>query len=184
MLKLVIPGKECFDDEQNLFFTQDDLVLEMEHSLVSLSKWEAKFEKPFLSNGGTNDKTPEEILGYLEAMILTPDYPENWYERLTEENVKQVNEYIEAKVSGTWFNEGGSQTKSTSETITSELIYYWMDAYGIDTSRENWHLTRLFNLIKIHSLKNTKPKPMSKSEQAAQQRKLNAERRSKMSSAG
>lgn len=180
MLTIVVPGDEFFNEQSNEFETHGDVVLELEHSLISLSKWESKFEKPFLSN---TDKTVEEILYYIEAMILTKDYPKDIFFRLTQENINDINAYIDSKQSATTF--GMNQTrKGREETITSELIYYWMVAFNIPFECETWHLSRLFTLIRICNIKNSPQQKMSKSEIAARNREINARRRAELKTAG
>lgn len=180
MLNVEIVLEESFNDETNEFIV-NSFNLQLEHSLVSLSKWESKFEKPFLTQEG---KTPEEILGYIEAMIITPEYPENLLSHLSQENAEQIKDYIESKQSATWFNDKRQPSRST-ETLTSELIYYWLTVYHIPFEpAETWHLSRLFNLIKIASLKNQKPEKMSRSEQLAQQREIVARRRAELGTNG
>lgn len=178
MLTIVVPGAEHFDNDAQEFFTVGDVTLELEHSLVALSKWESEFEKPFLAKA---EKTDEEIFGYMKAMCLTPNVPaEVWY-RLSEENVMAINSYIEAKMTATWFN---TREGRSSETITSELIYYWMVAFQIPFECETWHLNRLFTLIKVCNEKNSPPKKMSKSEIAARNRELNAQRKAQLGTSG
>src|SRR4029077_4366755 len=115
MLKIVVPGIELFDDTNQEFTTQGDVVLELEHSLVSLSKWESIYEKPFLGEG---EKTTEEVLGYIKCMTLTPEVPEEIFYKLSEENVTKINEYIDAKMTATWFSDAPSTPRSR-EVITS-----------------------------------------------------------------
>lgn len=173
MLKIIIPGDEYFNEETETFQTVGDFELELEHSLISLSKWESKYKKPFLSSEG---KSPEEILAYVKAMILTPIYPEDLFLRLTQKNYAEINDYIESKESATTFGHM-PERKGRGEIITSELIYYWMVAFNIPFECERWHLNRLFALVRICNIKNQKPKKMSRSEIAARNRELNAQRR-------
>ena len=180
MLTLKVAQTEYFDDDKQEFVKVGGFTLELEHSLVSLSKWESKFEKPFLDN---KPKTNEEALAYIECMIISPEYPENILDYITQDHVHEINAYIDAKMSATWFNDKGPQRRS-SEQITSELVYFWMLSYQIPNECENWHLNRLFNLIKICSIKNAKPKKVGKSEQLKQQRDLNAQRRAAMGTSG
>lgn len=180
MLKLIVPGDEFFNEETEEFTTQGDFELELEHSLISLSKWESKHQKPFLAS---SDKTPEEILSYIECMILTPIYPEGLIQRFGNIQFSQVNEYIESKESATTFGDM-PERKGRGEVITSELIYYWMVAFTIPFECETWHLNRLFALIRICNLKNSKPQKMSKSEIAARNRELNAQRRAQYNTRG
>ena len=172
MLKIIIPTREYFDQTTSEFITMSEVKIDMEHSLVSLSKWESEFEKPFLSK---EDKTSEETLGYLRAMTLTPDIPSEVFRRIPPEVITQINEYIGAKMSATWFTETPGAARSR-EIITAEIIYYWMTALNIPFECETWNLNRLFTLVKVTNQKNSPAKKMGKSEQLAQQRRLNAER--------
>jgi hypothetical protein len=180
MLTIVVPGVEMFDEESQEFVSKDDVTLELEHSLVSLSKWESKHEKPFL---GKDEKSIEEILDYVKLMTLTPNVPEEVFLKLSEDNVIEINNYIEAKMSATWFNEPPGAPRSR-DVITAELIYYWMVEFKIPFECEHWHLNRLFTLIRVCNIKQSKPKKMSRSESIARQRELNAQRRKQLGTKG
>jgi hypothetical protein len=180
MLKIIIPGTEYFNEETETFESDGDFELVLEHSLISLSKWESKYQKPFLSS---LEKTPEEIFGYIQAMILTEIFPENLFERFSSKNFTQINAYIESKESATTFGDMPARG-GRGEVITSELIYYWMVAFNIPFECERWHLNRLFALIRICNLKNSKPNKRSTSEIAARNRELNAQRRAQYNTSG
>lgn len=180
MLKIIIPQSEHFDQSISEFILLPEVKIDMEHSLVSLSKWESEFEKPFLSKEG---KTPGETSGYLRAMALSPDIPKEVFQRIPPEVITQINDYISAKMSATWFTETPGAPKSR-EVITSEIIYYWMTALNIPFECETWNLNRLFTLIKVTNQKNSPAKKMGKGEQLAQQRRLNAERMAANNTAG
>ncbi|MET0787466.1 MAG: hypothetical protein ABWY25_12270, partial [Paenisporosarcina sp.] len=147
---------------------------------VSLSKWESKYQKPFL---GPIEKSPKEIMGYVEAMILTPNYPPDIFDRFDQSNLDQINAYIESKESATTFGKM-PEHRGRGETITSELIYYWMVAFNIPFECERWHLNRLFALIRICNIKNSKPKKMSRNEIASRNRELNARRKAQFNTTG
>jgi hypothetical protein len=180
MLTIIVPGVEMFDDQSQEFVTQGDVTLELEHSLVSLSKWESKHEKPFL---GKQEKTTEETLDYVRCMIVTSNVSEEVISKFSEENLIAVNKYIDSKMTATWFNEPPGAPKSR-DVITAELIYYWMVVFQIPFQCEHWHLNRLFTLIRVCNIKQSKPKKMTRSELAARQRELNAQRREQLGSKG
>ena len=180
MLKLVIPDKEIYDERTNEFFNIKGATLQLEHSLVSLSKWESKWCKPFLSK---KDKTTEELLDYIKCMTLTQNVNPDLYKYLSNATVNQINEYINAPMTATTFYEekGG---KKSSEQVTSELIYYWMVALNIPFECQKWHLNRLLTLIKVCNIKNQPPKKRSKKDIAAHYARINAERKKQLNTRG
>lgn len=180
MLTIIVPGVEMFDEKSQEFTSKDDVTLELEHSLVSLSKWESIYEKPFL---GTDNKTTEEVFEYIKIMTLTPNVPNEVFLKLSEDNIEAINKYIEAKMTATWFSESPGAPKSR-DVITAELIYYWMIVFQIPFECEYWHLNRLFTLIRVCNIKQAKPKKMSRSEIAARNRELNARRREQLGTKG
>lgn len=180
MLTIIVPGVEMFDEQTEEFVTKDDTPLDLEHSLVSLSKWESIYEKPFL---GKEDKTSEEIFEYIKLMTLTPNVPADLYLKLSEDNISTINKHIEAKMSATWFSETPGAPQSR-DVITAELIYYWMITFQIPFECERWHLNRLFTLIRVCNVKQAKPKKMSRSEIAARNRELNLQRRAQLGTSG
>lgn len=180
MLTITVPGIEMFAEQSQEFVTKDDVTLELEHSLVSLSKWEQFYEKPFL---GSEEKTTDEVLEYIKIMTLTPNISEKVFAKLSEANLTAINNYIDAKMTATWFSEAPSAPKSR-DVITAELIYYWMITFQIPFECEKWHLNRLFTLIRVCNIKQAKPTKMSRAEIAARNRELNAQRRSQLGSRG
>lgn len=180
MLTIVVPGMEMFDETKQEFVTVDDIRLELEHSLVSLSKWESIYEKPFL---GKNEKSTEEILEYIKLMTLTSNIAPEVFEKLSQNNISEINTYIEAKMTATWFNDAPGAPPSR-DVITSELIYYWMITFQIPFECQYWHLNRLFTLIRVCNVKQSKPKKMSRTEIAARNRELNAQRKAQLGTRG
>jgi hypothetical protein len=181
VLRIDITSPEVYDEKTGEFVKPVECVLELEHSLVSLSKWESFFEKPFLS---TTNKTREETLWYIQAMILDPNLPPEIVHRLTKDDFDRINEYITAKMTATWINEDQKTKGPAREIITAELVYYWMIALGIPFECQHWHFNRLLTLIRVCNHKNTPPKKLSKRELAERNRRLNAERRAKFKTSG
>lgn len=182
MLTITLHSTELWDEATESFQKDPngDVVLELEHSLVSLSKWESKFEKAFL---GKQEKTSEEVLGYVEAMIISQDYPPDVFEKLTQSHIAQINAYIDSKQSATTFGDMPKQ-RGRNETITSELIYYWMVAFNIPFECQTWHLNRLFSLVRICNMKNSKPEKMSKAALAQRNKELNEQRKAQLGTSG
>lgn len=180
MLTITIPAKELYDEERNHFINTKVATLELEHSLVALSKWESKWKKSFL---GRTEQTTEETIDYVRCMNLTPGVPDETFLALSNQNLLDVSEYINDKMTATWFSEVKNQ--SGSEVITAEIIYYWLVALQIDWRVETWHLNRLLTLVRVTNIKNDpKKKMMPKAEAAQQQRDLNAERKAKYNTRG
>jgi hypothetical protein len=181
MLILNVPiGEEYYDEEKKEFFVKDTFRLELEHSLASLSKWESREEKPFL---GKDEKTTDQVLAYIKDMIVTPNVPDDVLEHLSSSNVSDVNEYINAKMTATWFNELG-QRKTSPEIVTAELVYYWMVAHQIPFECQHWHLNRLITLIRVCNEKNKPQKKMPRQTAIQRQRELNAARRAQYGTRG
>lgn len=180
MLRMIIEGNEFFNEEDSTFETVNDVVLELEHSLISLSKWESKYQKPFLSSG---NKTPEELFNYLKFMVITPNVDLDVLYRCSREEINQIQQYIDSSESATTFGQM-PERRGPGEVITSELIYYWMVAFTIPFECQYWHLNRLFSLIKICNIKNSKPRKMSRNELATRNKELNAQRRKELNTKG
>ena len=180
MLTLSVPlSQELFDETKNEFATET-FDLKLEHSLVSLSKWESKFCKPFL---GKDSRSAEETLAYVEAMIINESFPPGILNNLSNAQIDAINAYVSAEMSATTVRAIPGQ-KPNRETITSELIYYWMIALNIPVEFQHWHLSRLLMLIKVCNVKNSPGKKMSKKEAQDRQRELNAQRRMANNSRG
>ena len=181
MLEITIPGTEEWDEDKEEFITTKETTLRLEHSLVSLSKWESRWGKPFLDS---EDKTIEETLDYIRCMTLTQNVDPNVYYGLTSENVKQVEAYILAPMTETTISRRNNKTFAPKETITSELIYYWMIALNIPFECQKWHLNRLITLIEVCNIKNSPPKKLSRNELLMRNTELNAQRRKALNSKG
>lgn len=180
MLTITVPEMELWDECNQEFIVTKGGDLQLEHSLVSLSKWESKWCKPFFSK---QEKTREETIDYIRCMTLTRNVSPNIYRCLTAKNIQDINAYIEAPMTATWFandkNKAGSR-----EQITSELIYYWMIALNIPFECQKWHINRLLTLIKVCSIKNQPSKKMSRREIMSRNAALNAARRRQLGTHG
>lgn len=180
MLTITVGATESYDDEKQEFVSQGGEELQLEHSLVSLSKWEAIHEKPFLGDGS---KTSEEILSYVECMTVGEIPRGEILQQLSPKNVEQINAYVDKKMTATWFSEIEPKARN-QEKVTAELVYYWMTVFNIPWEAQHWHLNRLFTLIRICNLKQQKPKSMSKAEVAQRNRELNAKRKAELKTKG
>jgi hypothetical protein len=180
MLKItVVTKEESFDEKKNEFIPPITVDLKMEHSLVSLSKWESKWCKPFLS---TSDKTDEEILDYIKQMTVTQNIKDEVFEKISVKNIKVIEEYINSKMTATKIS---SKNKKTSrQIITSELIYFWMISLNIPFECQKWHLNRLLMLIDVCNVKNAPPKKMSKKDIYSMNSRINEARKAKYNTKG
>lgn len=179
MLRLEVVVAENFNQEKNEFLFEV-FVIELEHSLASLSKWEQKYEKPFL---GRQQKTTEEVLDYIKIMAITDPVPDEVWNKVSQKNLEDIDAYINAKMTATTINEQGPQRQSR-EVITAEIIYYWMVSMQIPFEAQHWHLNRLITLVRVCNEKKKPQKKMSRAEAARRQREVNAQRRAGMGTRG
>lgn len=176
MLQIEIPSSELFDEINNEFIQTKAQVLRLEHSLVSISKWESTWCKPYLSS----DKTNEQIYDYVRCMTLTQNVSPDIYTYIPINILFEIQEYINRPMTATWFSDTGRKSR---RIITSELIYYWMIALNIPFECQKWHLNRLLTLIDVCNSENN-PKKLSRSEIFERNRQINAQRRMNMKSKG
>ena len=182
MLRITIPSTELWDEQKQEFIYTKEQTLQLEHSLVSLSKWESKWNKPFLSVNKKDQKTWEETLDYIKCMTITQNVKPETYLFLTAENIQAINDYIDAPMTATTFREDNN--KISREIVTAEIIYYWMIALNIPFECQKWHLNKLLALIKVCNIKNSPSKKMSKKELLSRNRSLNAARRKALNTKG
>lgn len=185
MLTIIVPGieEEQWDEVNECFLynpIEKEQVLHLEHSLISLSKWESKWHKPFLTD---KEMSTEETLDYIKCMTLDKNIDDKVYGRLSAENIDQIRDYMNDSMTATTFHNIPNQP-GKREQPTSELIYYWMIANNIPVEFEKWHIKRLLTLIRICSIKNSPQKKMSRSEILKQNAALNAQRRAKYNTKG
>lgn len=173
MLSVTVPGGEMWNEATETFESLPDTVLQLEHSLISLSKWEAKWKRSFIS---ANELTPEQMLDYVHCMTINK-VNQSIYARLTLDNLKDIRKYIDDPMTATTINRGNKPTRTSRKVITSEQIYGWMVGYGIPFDPcEKWHLNRLMMLIEVCGIQQGGGKKMSQKEQGAWMRAQHAAR--------
>lgn len=181
MLQIVIPEGEFYDEKNGEFVNIKETKLQLEHSLISLSKWESKWCKPFLSQ---DIKTEEQNIDYVRCMTINQNVDPKVYYGISPAILQEISDYINAPMTATWFSEDKNKAKKSKEVITNELIYYWMVALQIPFECERWHINRLLTLIRVCNIKNEPPKQMSKKDLLNRNKSLNAARRAKLGSRG
>lgn len=188
MLKIVVPAKEWYDEKKEEFLYTEEVSLRLEHSLISISKWESKWEKPFLETRPDQpEKTKEETIDYIRCMCLDSKVPPYTFYNLTPDNFQEIRNYINKKMTATWFSEYGNKTSGLGQikVVTSEVIYAWMIQYGIPAEYQKWHLNRLLTLIRVlNNLNATSQPKMSKNDLLRRNAALNAARRKAMNTRG
>lgn len=181
MLHITIKGQELWDSKKREFIYTKDTEIVVEHSLVSLSKWESIWQKPFLS---TENKTREEFISYIKCMTITQNISDLVFNSITNDIIQQVQKYIENPMTATWFGKDKNQRPGPKKTVTSEVIYYWMVQAKIPFNPcEKWHLNRLLTLIKVCN-ENNNPHKQSKGEVYKSNAALNKARRERLHSKG
>lgn len=182
MLHVIIPKREYYNEATNTFEYVPKTELTLEHSLVSVSKWEAKYHKPFLESG---PKNREEEIGYIKCMTITQNVSDEVFNYIPDDVYKQINDYINDPMTASYVDDITEDSKKKpSEKVTSELIYYWMVALQIPPEYEKWHLNRLLMLIRICNKKNAPVKKMNKNQLMARNKALNDARRAKLHTKG
>lgn len=180
MIQITIPGGELYDAKSNEFINFKTTTLSLEHSLISISKWEAKHKKPFLVN---KQKTTDEILDYIACMSITQNIDPRILYKIPPKEVNRVSEYIADPMTATTFKEDDAKSGG-KQIVTSELIYYWMIAFNVPFECQKWHINRLLTLIRICGIKNAPQKKTSKAEMMRRRSQLNAERRARLHTKG
>lgn len=184
MLKLIVTGEETFDEETMSFVPGiKPYTLILEHSLLSVSKWEQIYHKPFLST----EKDLPMIKEYAKCMTINSNVPEEVYDFLTADNINTISEYIENTATATWFSDNDKPYKNgkmNGDVITAEIVYYWMISLEIPVEFQKWHLNRLLTLIRVISIKNDPKGSGQKKMTTAERNALNKARRQKYHTKG
>lgn len=181
MLTIRVPDKELFNDATQEFINVKGRELRMEHSLVSLSKWESKFHKPFLVK---ENKTRAETIEYIKLMTITQNVDDSVFKAIDHKIIKEVTAYLEDPMTATTFTEQEEKRNINREVITAEIIYYWMVTLQIPMECQKWHLNRLLTLINVCNIKNQPKRKMTKGEIKARNRALNTARRQHLNTTG
>ena len=188
MLRITVPAKlpnELWDEKTDSFVyvggNEKEQTLQLEHSLVSLSKWESKWCIPFLAN--SKKITDDQFIDYIRCMTITPNVNPSVYQCLTQENIEQITDYINAPMTATTFR-NDTTAKKNREITTAEIIYHQMIELGIPFECQKWHLNRLLTLIRVRSIKLAPPKKRSRSEIAMEYDQLNRSRLKALSTKG
>lgn len=179
MLKITIPKTEIYDELTCTFINVHEQVLQLEHSLVSISKWESKWHKPFLRK---EPMTEEETLDYIKCMTMTQNVDPMVYYAINASVMDEVNSYIANPMTATTFKK--DDKRHSNEVVTSERIYYWMIALEIPFECQKWHLNRLLTLIKVCNIENAPKKNMKLKDIYKQNSELNAARKRASGSRG
>lgn len=179
MLKLTIEKPELYDEIHNEFIPPKTVNLSLEHSLVSISKWESRWHKPFLA---ATNKTNEEVIDYIKCMTMTQNVEDDIYNYINPAQYAEISSYINDEMTATKISNQGKKTGR--EIVTSELVYYWMIVLNIPMECQKWHFNRLLTLINVCNIKNTPPKKMSHQEIAQRNRDLNAKRKQALGTGG
>lgn len=181
MLEITIPGKELYDEVREEFIYTNPCTIRLEHSLVSLSKWESKHQKAFLKV--KDELSRDEMIDYIRCMTITQNVPYDVFYSISNDQIQEIFDYVDKPMTATWFS-NNKKTSPSRETITSEVIYYWMIGHGIDWKAEKWHLNRLLTLIRVCNAKNGTSGKMNSKEIMKQNREINAARRKAMHTSG
>jgi len=182
LLHLRIPERDLWDPIIERFIHVDSVEIDLEHSLFSVSKWESKWHIPF--HDDRKDKTTEQNVDYIRQMCLTPNVDPNAFYCITEQNAKDIMDYIGDTNTATWFNDSAKRKTGKKEIITAEIIYYWMTVYNVPESCQYWHLNRLMTFLRVCAEKSNPDKKKRGVDQAAQRRALNAARRQRYKTRG
>lgn len=186
MLSITLPDVELFDESTNTFTQLNGQTIMLEHSLVSISKWESTWKEPFLSDSA---KTRAQTVDYIKCMTITQNVNPLLYKNLSDEIIKKVQTYMNDPMTATWFNKQENKQHSRGRAVTSELIYYWMIESGIPMECQKWHLNRLMTLIQVcnEERKAADPnnhKKMNPRDLARSRSSLNAQRKARMHTRG
>lgn len=180
MLTIIVPETELYDEQKNEFIQIKEQTLVLEHSLVSIAKWESKWKKSYFAS---KNKTYEETVDYIKCMTITKNVNPLIYKSLNRKALESIERYINDPMTATYFSEKDTRPSGPS-IITAEIVYYWMISLGVPMECQKWHFNRLIALIKVCNIKNNPGKRMSNREILTRNQALNEERRRKYNTRG
>lgn len=190
MLQIVIPatkGEQLWDEKNEVFVYRGEDVerkLQLEHSLVSIRKWETKWNKAFLSEKTKKTLTNEEAVDYIRCMTITQNVNPTVYDRLTSENMAEIEKYMNSPMTAVALTNRPRNNTGPKDVVTSELIYYWMISYGIPIQCEKWHLNSLLALIQVFNMKNSNGPKRNQRQLISDYARINAQRRKEWKTRG
>lgn len=192
MLVVVIPEQDLrlFNEitEEFVYVKIKKTELQLEHSLMSLKKWEQKWHRRFIEREGEKDKkTTEQTIDYIRCMTLNKNVDPKVYWFIPKEIMTQIEDYIKDPMTATTIKENDdlvTKAKRSKEGISAELIYFWMITLGIPFECEKWHLNTLITLIRVCSIKNSKPEKKDPHQLAMERKQENLRRRAKYNTKG
>ena len=178
MLQLKLPKIRLFKEATEEYVYYEPLTVKLEHSLISIQRWESKWHKSFLS---AESLTQEELFDYIRCMSLNPDIDPTFVSRLTPDDFNKIREYMNEPMTATVIHRSKPRG-GRPPIITAELIYYWMTAYNIPFECSKWHIKQLLTLVEVCSVKSN---PGGKTRgTAAERAAMNKARRAKTGSKG
>lgn len=181
MIEITVPAQEMYDEIKNEFSNTKECTLKLEHSLVSLHKWEQKWCIPFFSKEA---KTDEQTIDYIRCMCITQNVDPKVFYNLSAKNIEDIKNYINAPMTATTFSNTEDNGMYNNQIMTAELIYYWMLSFNIPVEFQKWHINSLMTLIRVCGIKNSPKKQMSTDQVLRRNAALNAQRRAAMNSKG
>lgn len=179
MLEITIPGGERWSDRENRFYYPKETTIRLEHSLVSLSKWEAKWEIPFIGN---RNLTYEQNCDYVQCMNMTQNVSSEVFEFIPPETLAEIRQYVDKKMTATTIS--NTTGRKSRETVTSEVIYCWMTELGIPFECQKWHLNRLITFIQVCQIRKAPQKKYRGSDLLRRNYELNELRKKQWGSNG
>ena len=162
MIQIVVPKSEVFDNTNQIFRrVTKETTLQLEHSLISLQKWEARWHTPFLVKKG---KTLEQTIDYIRCMCLTPNVKEDVFYCIPKSEMTRIANYIDDPMTATTVTTRGKGPgpKKKNKIVTAEVIYYWMISLNIPNEYRKWHLNQLLMLIRVINAENASNDPNNK----------------------